>query len=142
METAHAHQQSSNISFPLVKSLLSTWEATDDVTVTRVGDGHDATAEVLTAGGSEVVVVARVVEDGGLGEESVVLNLGLPEGRAVVGDDDQLGLSLAEGLQSRLVPEGVLSGLDDQTELGPDGVALLLGRLGGHSACYLLAPLE
>ena len=39
----------------------------------------------------------------GLGEHGVVLELGSPDGGAVVGDQDQLGLALSEGLQGLLV---------------------------------------
>ena len=46
----------------------------------------------------------------GLGEHRVVLNLGLAQRGAVVGDDHQLGLPGAERLEHGLVPEGVLAG--------------------------------
>lgn len=63
----------------------------DDVRITRVGDGEAANAVVLTAGGTKVDVVASVVVNTSLGEHGVVLNLGLAEGGAVTGDDDELG---------------------------------------------------
>lgn len=47
--------------------------------------------------------------DTSLGKHGVVLNLGLPQGRAVARDDDELGLTLAERLEGRLVAEGVLA---------------------------------
>jgi hypothetical protein len=56
-------------------------------------------------------VVAGEVVDSGLGQHAVVLELGLAERRCVAGDDDQLGLAGAEGLEGGLVAEGDLSGL-------------------------------
>ena len=70
---------------------------TDDVRVTRVGDGQAANAEVLTAGSAEVDVGSGVVVDAGLGEHGVVLNLGLLEGRAVGGNDHQPGCEGSRG---------------------------------------------
>ena len=52
-------------------------EDADDVRVSRVGDGHDADPEVLAACRAKRDVVALVVLDERLGEERVVLNLGL-----------------------------------------------------------------
>ena len=51
------------------------------------------------------------------GEDSEVLELGLSDGGAVVSDDHELGLSVAEGAESKFVPDSVFSGLDDQTDL-------------------------
>ena len=65
----------------------------DDVAVPRVGDGEGADPEVLAAGGAQLIVVACVVVDAGLGQHGVVLNLGLAERGGVVGDDHQLRLS-------------------------------------------------
>ena len=50
-------------------------------------------------------VVASEVVDIGLGQHGVVFQLGLAERRGVAGDDDELGLSGAEGLEGRLVSE-------------------------------------
>ena len=44
--------------------------------------------------------------DVGLGQHRVVLELGLAKGRRVAGDDDELGLARAEGLERRLVTQG------------------------------------
>lgn len=44
--------------------------------------------------------------DGDLGEHGVVLKLGLAQRRAVTGDEDQLGLSGAEGLHGGLGTHG------------------------------------
>ena len=65
----------------------------DDVTVARVGDGEGADPEVLATGGAQLVVVAGVVVDAGLGQHGVVLYLRLAERGRVVGDDHQLRLS-------------------------------------------------
>ena len=48
--------------------------------------GEDA--EVLGAGGAQLDVVAGVVVHARLGQHGVVLDLGLAQGRRVVGDDD------------------------------------------------------
>ena len=72
---------------------LGSWHGPDDVAVPRVGDGEGADPEVLAAGGPELIVVAGVVVDAGLGQHGVVLDLGLAEGWGVVGNDHQLGLS-------------------------------------------------
>lgn len=58
--------------------------------------------------------------DGGLGEHGVVLELRLAEGRGVGRDDDQLGLSGAQSLHSRLSTQGDLTGLHHQGEPGVD----------------------
>ena len=41
--------------------------------------------------------------NGSFGKHGVVLQLTLPEGRSVLGDDDKLGLSGPKALESRLV---------------------------------------
>jgi hypothetical protein len=51
-------------------------------------------------------VVSGEVVDVGLGEHGVVLELRLAERWGVASDDDELGLSGAEGLEGRLVSEG------------------------------------
>ena len=56
------------------------------------------------------ILTAGVVVNASLGEHRVVLDLRLAQGRAVVGDDDQLGLAGAKGLEDGLVPESVLAG--------------------------------
>ena len=60
----------------------------------------------------------------GLGEHRVVLELGLAQRGAVVGDDHQLGLPGAKRLEHGLVPEGVLAG----------PVVLAVGTGGSRSA--------
>lgn len=61
---------------------------------------------------------AGVVVDARLGEHGVVLNLRLAQRRAVVGDDDELGLAGAERLEGGLVPELVLAGPDSRRGRG------------------------
>ena len=60
----------------------------------------------------------------------------LPEWRGVVGDDDQLGLSLSESLQSLPVAQLVLTRLHDKGEPRVDGLCCLLNLLlGNHFDC-------
>ena len=65
-------------------------EGAKNIRVTSVGDGDGGHAEVLTATRTQVDAVALVVVHGGLGEHSVVLNLGLSQRRAVVGHENEL----------------------------------------------------
>jgi hypothetical protein len=55
-------------------------------------------------------VVASEVVNIGLGQHGVVFQLGLAERRCVPGDDDELGLSGSEGLESRFVSESDCEG--------------------------------
>ena len=64
----------------------------DDIRVTSISDGEHGYAMKLTASGTKIDIVAGVVMDTSLGKHGVVLNLRLAYGRAVVGDDHQLGL--------------------------------------------------
>eukprot|EP00960_Hanusia_phi_P063703 765542-Hanusia_phi.AAC.1 len=48
-------------------------------------------------------LTSRIMVNVGLGEHSVVLDLRLAEGRAVVADDDELALARPEGLEGGLV---------------------------------------
>lgn len=73
------------------KSASLVLEGTENIRVTSVGNGHGRDTEVLSASGTEVQAVALIVVDGGLGEHGVVLELRLSQGRAVVGNEDQLG---------------------------------------------------
>lgn len=87
-----------------------------NVGITGIDDGKDGAVEELTAGSSKIGVVAAVMVDLGLGKHGKVLDLGLAKGRAVGGDEDHLGLALAEGLGRGLVSEDGLAGLHDQLE--------------------------
>jgi hypothetical protein len=61
--------------------------------------------------GCGTYVVAGEVVHGGLAEHGVVLELRLAERGGVAGDDDELGLAGAEGLEGGLVTKSDLSGL-------------------------------
>jgi hypothetical protein len=61
--------------------------------------------------GCGTYVVAGEVVHGGLAEHGVVLELGLAERGGVAGDDDELGLAGAEGLEGGLVTKSDLAGL-------------------------------
>ena len=89
---------------------------------------------LLTAGRAELDVVALVVVDTGLGQHGVVLDLGAAELGRVVGQDDQLGLALAELANGLAVAQVVLAGLDDQLEARVDRASLLLCLLGNHGS--------
>ena len=84
--------------------------------------------------------------DLGLGQHGVVLELRLAERRGVLftsaladeaeaadktyaGNDDELGLSGAEGLEGRLVAQGDFTGLHHQRQARVDGVGGLLSLL-------------
>jgi hypothetical protein len=56
----------------------------------------------------------------------VVLELGLAQWRAVSGNQDQLGLSRAEGLEGGFGAHGDFSGLHDERQARGDGVSGLL----------------
>lgn len=102
-----------------------------------------------------MIHTAVVVVDTSLGQHGVILELRLAEGRAVAGNDDQLGcmkrwsishssfskahvqqflisltLALTESLQGGLVAQGVLARLGDKLETGVDGLGTLGGLLG------------
>ena len=50
----------------------------------------------------------------------------LPEGRCVVGDDNELSLALSQCLQRLFVAEHILATLDDQTQARVDALYRLL----------------
>jgi hypothetical protein len=117
---------------PFTSRSLFSGHGADDVRIAGVGDAQCAHTEVLAAGGAQVDVVAAVVVHAGLGEHGVVLDLGLAQGRAVVGDDDELALAAAQRLERGGVAQRVLAGLHDQRQPVVDGLLRLLGLLGGH----------
>jgi hypothetical protein len=104
--------------------------------------------------GCRTYVVAGEVVDGGLAEHGVVLELRLAERRGVAGNDDELGLAGAEGLEGGLVTKSDLAGLfldvlavmfgawcwnrarnahlDSQRQLGVDAVSGLCALLRCH----------
>ena len=75
-------------------------------------------------------LTSGVVVNVGLGKHRVVLDLRLAEGRAVVADDDELGLAGTQSLESRLVPQGVLAGLHHERQARVDGLRRCLSFLG------------
>merc|ERR1719272_1149417 len=112
----------------LTSRLTAAGERADDVGVARIGDREAADPVVPTAGGPELVVVALEVVHTGLREHGVVLDLALPECRAVAGDEHELRLALAQGLKGGLVAELVLAALHHKLQPRVDGVRVL-GRL-------------
>jgi hypothetical protein len=106
----------------------------EDIRVTSIQHAHAADAEVLAACGSQISVVTRVVMYLALGQEGIVLDLRLAQGRGVVRDDHKLGLGGAEGLDAGLVTQGSLSGGHHQLDSGVDVLGALLGGflLRGH----------
>jgi len=105
----------------------------DDIRVTSVSDGDNTDAEVATASSAELDVVALVVVDSDTGKVSVVLDLRTHEGRAVVGDEDELGAAVAEGLEGLLHAKDVLAGLDHKLQTGIEVV--LSGSLLSLCSC-------
>lgn len=67
-----------HFSFHKRTSLLGLGQRANDVRISGVGDGERAHAEVTTASGSQLNVVAAVVVDAGFGQHGVVFNLRLP----------------------------------------------------------------
>jgi hypothetical protein len=102
-----------------------------EVGVTGVNDGHDGDVVEATDSGAEVLGVAVEELDVRGGEHTVVLNGGLAEGGAVVGNEDHLGLAGAESLKGLLVAKSVLARLDNKLEGETGGLGLLDGGLKG-----------
>lgn len=71
---------------------------------------------------------------------SVVLNLGLAERGAVIADDDELRLAGSQGLQGRLIAQGVLARLHHQRKARVDGLGRCLNFLGHFD--YLIVLLS
>ena len=69
-----------------------------------------------------------------LGKHGIVLDLALAKGRCVCGDDDNLALVEAEGLDCCLVAQGSLARLHDELDARVHGLDCLLGLLSlrGH----------
>ena len=100
-----------------------------DVRVTNVQNGHGSDSEQLTADGTQLVVTALEVVDLGLRQHGVVLQLRLSQDWGVTGNDDQLGLTVSQRLDGRLVAQGVLTRLDNQAQLGVDVLSVVLWGL-------------
>jgi hypothetical protein len=69
------------------------------------------------------------VVDTSLGQHGVVFQFRLSQRRAVSRDDDELGLSIADGLESLLISKNSLSRLHNELETRVDGLDSLLGLL-------------
>ena len=115
----------------------------DDIGVAGVRDAERAHAEVLAARRAQIDVVAAVVVHARLGQHGVVLDLGLAQRRAVVGDDDELALAASQRLERGGVAQRVLAGLHNQRQPVVDRLLRLLRLLGGHhgaGACARSRP--
>lgn len=121
-------------------SSLLLGHSADDIGVTGVSDTQRTNAEVLAAGSSEVHIVAGVVVHASLGQHGVVLDLGLAERRAVVGDDDELALATTKRLERGGVAQRVLAGLHHQGQPVVDRLLRLLRLLCGHHRACLASP--
>jgi hypothetical protein len=83
--------------------------------------------------GSRIVrkgLTSSVVVHVGLRKHSVVLDLRLAQGRAVVADDHELGLARSQRLECGLVAQGVLARLHHKREARVDGLGRCLSFLG------------
>ncbi len=81
---------------------------------------------VKRKGKGAVILTSGVVVNVGLGKHSVILDLRLAEGGAVVADNDKLRLARSQGLEGGLVAEGVLARLHHQRKARVDGLGLRL----------------
>jgi len=115
-----------------VALLLLSGDGADDIRVSGVGDGQGGDGEVLSAGSSKLDVVARVVVDTSVGEHSVVLELRLAKRGAVLGNDDELGFTVAEGLEGLLVSQEGLTALHDESETRVNSFLRLFLLVGNH----------
>ena len=95
----------------------------EDFGLTSIDDGNDRGAEVLTAGCAKIYVIAIEWEDIAAGEHSVVFDEGTVSWGNIRSEDDELGLTIAEGLECLGNTEGVLAGLCDKGEGVDDGFA-------------------
>merc|ERR1719265_2721663 len=64
--------------------------------------------------------------DTSLSKHGVVFDLAFAQGRAVVGNQNELGLALAQSFQRCFVSKGVLSTLHHKLKTGVDGIGSLL----------------
>lgn len=63
----------------------------ENIRITSVSDYNAGDTKILSAGSSQIHAVSAVVMHNSLGKHSVVLQLGLTERRAIVGDEHKLG---------------------------------------------------
>lgn len=90
--------------------------AGENVGISRVQNANDGAVEELAAGRPQGRVVSGVVMDLRLGQHGHVLDLALPQMRAIGRDEDHLGLALPQGLDGGLVAKDGLARLHDQLE--------------------------
>lgn len=112
--------------------LLDRGQGAEDIGVTSVQDGQDTNTEVTTAGSSQRVVIAMEVMDIDLSQHSVVLNFVSAERRAIVGKDDEFGLSVSQSLDTTSETKRVLTTLDHQPEGGVDRLRRVLVSVLHH----------
>lgn len=105
-------------------------QSSQDIRITGIQNGENTDSKKLTTSSTKLVVTTLEVVNSGLGQHGVVLKLRLSQGRSVAGNDNQLGLSLSERLESALVSEGVLTTLDDEGKSGVDRFLVLLDFRG------------
>ncbi len=109
----------------------------DDVGVARVSNTQAADTEVLPASRPEIHVVPAVVMHTSLGKHGIILDLGFPERRTVVGDNDKFALPAPQRLQGGGVAESIFPRLHDQSQSVVDTLLRLLGLLDSHHlACF------
>ena len=97
-----------------------------DIRVTGINDGQGRAVEEFSACSSKSTGITSIVVHLCLGKHGKVFNLRFSQVRAVVGDDDHLGLALAKSLEGSLVSEDSLSRLHDQLKSGVHIVRALL----------------
>ena len=72
---------------------------------------------VLSARCPQRDVISLVEDHFCLGQHRIVLDFGFSDGGAVIGEDDEFGLSRSEGSEGGLVAENVPSTFHDEGEL-------------------------
>jgi hypothetical protein len=90
---------------------------------------------IFSACCSQRNVVSGVEDHLSLGKHSVVFDLSLTDCGAVVGENDQLGLSVTKAAEGRFVTQNVFSTLDHQTEFAVD---VLCAQLFNHNSKFIL----
>lgn len=137
MWQAEAKQSPRSVTMASPLPSLLSGVAADNVGISRVGNGEAAHSIVASTGSPKLIVVTMEVVHASLCEHGIVLDLTLAQGRAVVGNQNQLGLALAQSLQGGLDSQAILSTFHHQLQTSIDGVCRLgcLGLLlSGHAA--------
>ena len=81
-----------------------------------VPKGSGTLYKILT----ELVVVSIVMDHFDVLEHAEIFDLLFPDGRAVVGDEDQLGFAFTDAALGGAVPQHGLPRLEDKSEFGVD----------------------